>query len=337
MYGRKILPDVTPTQSRAETNVLNYWFIFPNTSGIYACASSGGNETTRYPLNDAKSDLFGLHSGSGNGTGYRVVALDIDGTIVGSDLVLSPRLRAAVAATQAAGATVLIATGRILGSALVFARSLKTNGPLVCYQGAVTADPSSGEVIRHARMDADLAAEALGLLEGGSGQVSMLLDDQIYVEERSEWAEGYAQRMEQELHVVGSLRDVSDGGPTLILTVDEPEPTGLRAERLTRHFGDRALVTHSLPHFCEVASPDAGKLKALTAVLEGLGATPEQVVAFGDGVGDVEMLGWAGLGIAVGDAHPAAKKSADTLIPGPDADGVAQALEELLDRNLLSG
>ena len=269
--------------------------------------------------------------------GYRVVVLDIDGTIVGSDLMLSTRLRTAVDAAQATGATVMIATGRILGSALGFARELKTNGPLVCYQGAVTADPSTGEVRRHARMDGALAGEALGLLDGGSGHLSMLLNDQIYVAESSDWAVGYAQRMEQELRVVDSLIDVSDGGPTLILAVDDPEATGARAERLTQHFGDRALVTHSLPHFCEVASPDAGKLKALEVVLAGLGATPEQVVAFGDGVGDAEMLGWAGLGVAVGDAHPIALKSADTLIPGPDADGVAQALEELLDRNLLSG
>jgi len=268
--------------------------------------------------------------------GYRVVVLDIDGTIVGSDLVLSTRLRAAVDATQATGATVMIATGRILGSALGFARELKTNGPLVCYQGAVTADPSTGEVRRHTRMGGTLAGEALELLDGDSGHLSMLLNDQLYVEEISDWATGYAQRMEQELRVVDSLNDVSDGGPTLILAVDEPEATGARADRLTQHFGDRALVTHSLPHFCEVASPDAGKLRALEIVLEGLGASPEQVVAFGDGVGDAEMLGWAGLGVAVGDAHPTALKSADTLIPGPDADGVAQALEELLDRNLLS-
>ncbi len=288
-------------------------------------------------MSDEKSAFSGLNSGSGNRTGYRVVALDIDGTIVGPDLLLSPRLRSAVAATQAAGATVLIATGRILGSALGFARDLKTNGPLVCCQGAVTADPSTGEVTRHARMDPNMAREALEMLKGASGQVIMLLNDQFYVEEPSEWSDGYAVRMKQPLHVVDSMEDVSDEGPTLLLAVDEPEATGVRAERLARHFGDRALVTHSLPHFCEVASPDAGKLKALTAVLDGLGVTPEQVVAFGDGVGDAEMLGWAGLGIAVGDAHPDARTSADTLIPGPDADGVAQALEELLDRNLLSG
>lgn len=288
-------------------------------------------------MSDEKSAFSGLDSDSVNGTGYRVVALDIDGTIVGPDLELSPRLRAVVAATQAAGATVLIATGRILRSALVFARALKINGPLVCCQGAITADPSTGEVQRHVRMDPSLAREALEMLNGARGQVIMLMNDQFYVEERSEWADGYADRMKQPLHVVDSMADVSDDGPTLLLAVDEPEATGVRAERLTSHFGDRALVTHSLPHFCEIASPDAGKLKALTAVLDGLDATPEQVVAFGDGVGDVEMLEWAGLGIAVGDAHPAARKSADTLIPGPDADGVAQALEELLSRNLLSG
>ena len=72
---------------------------------------------------------------------FRVVVLDIDGTIVGPDLVLSKRLRSAVASAQRAGTTVLIATGRILGSALDFSRELKTNGPLICFQGAVTADP----------------------------------------------------------------------------------------------------------------------------------------------------------------------------------------------------
>lgn len=269
--------------------------------------------------------------------GFRVVVLDIDGTIVGPELVLSERLRTAVASAQAVGATVLIATGRILGSALGFSRELKTNGPLVCFQGAVTADSSTGEIIRHARMEASLAAEALDMLNGGSGQLSMLLDNEIYVEDRSEWAVGYADRMEQALNVVDSLKDVSAGGPTLILAVDEPDRTGARADRLSKHFGNRAMVTHSLPHFCEVASPDAGKLKALEVVLDSLGATSAQVVAFGDGVGDAEMLGWAGLGVAVGDAHPIAVKQADTLIPGPDADGVAKALEELLDRNLLSG
>lgn len=268
---------------------------------------------------------------------YRVVALDIDGTLVGPDLVLSPRLRAAVTAAQDTGATVLLATGRILGSALKFSRALNTTGPLVCYQGAITADPFTGEVRRHARMDAGLAAEALKMLLGGSAKVSMLLDNEIYVEARSEWAEGYASRMQQELRVVDSLIEVAAGGPTLILAVDDPPATGLRAERLARHFGERALVTHSLPAFCEVASPDAGKLNALEAVLDGIGASPDQVVAFGDGVGDVEMLKWAGLGIAVGDAHPAAVESADRTIAGPECDGVAKELEDLLDRNLLSG
>ena len=263
--------------------------------------------------------------------------LDIDGTIVGPDLVLSKRLRSAVASAQSAGTTVLIATGRILGSALDFSRELKTNGPLICFQGAVTADPYTGDVVRHARLSPKIASETLDILCGASGDLSMLIDNEIYVEERSEWAVGYSERMEQRLNVVDSLRDLCDGGPTLILAVDEPDKTGVRADLLSKHFGHRAMITHSLPHFCEIASPDAGKLKALELVLEGLGANPGQVVAFGDGVGDAEMLGWAGLGIAVGEAHPIAKQKADILIPGPESDGVAIALEELIDRKLLCG
>ena len=95
---------------------------------------------------------------------FRVVVLDIDGTIVGPDLVLSKRLRSAVASAQRAGTTVLIATGRILGSALDFSRELKTNGPLICFQGAVTADPYTGDVVRHARISPKIASETLDFL-----------------------------------------------------------------------------------------------------------------------------------------------------------------------------
>ena len=332
VQGRKILPDVTPARKSAGARTIPARE--SQASEIGACADNDRLWMVPVSPNVETSTVRDRQDGA---LSYRVVALDIDGTIVGPDLVLSPRLRAAVTAAQAAGAIVLLATGRILSSALKFSRALDVRGPLVCCQGAITADPSTGEVRRHARMDAGLAGEALGMLNGGSAQVSMLLDDEIYVETRSEWADGYARRMEQELRVVDSLIEAAVGGPTLILAVDEPSATGLRAERLARHFGERALVTHSIPTFCEVASPDAGKLNALEAVLDGLGASPEQVVAFGDGAGDVEMLKWAGLGIAVGDAHPAAMMSADRAVAGAECDGVAKALEDLLERNLLSG
>ena len=266
---------------------------------------------------------------------YSVVVLDIDGTITGRDLGISPRLMQAVAGARDAGAIVSLATGRMMRSARRFSALLGADGPAISYQGALTFDPASGEVLRHERLDAPTARTAIQALEAQGAHVNVYIDDEVYVAASDPWADGYATRMQVELRTVPDLAAIAAQSPTLVLGVDEERGAGHLADHMSGLLDGTALVTHSLRHFCEVGSVRAGKEQALAHLSGLLGIPPEAFVAFGDGRGDVGMLRWAGLGVAMGSGHSAARAAADFVAPTLAEDGVAQVLEAMLDRGLL--
>ena len=270
---------------------------------------------------------------------YKLVALDIDGTITGPDRLVAERLRSAIEHAQQQGALVTIATGRMLRSARHFAGELGLEGPIISYQGAFTAHAQTGEVLRHVGLDPSVARRALSLLEGRSemppaGQLHVYVDDEIYALGVNEWADAYQQRMGTRIKVVDSLTELADSSPTLILVVDEPADTEARVGRLRNELNGVARITHSLPHFCEIAAPEAGKVDGLEALADSLGVDRRAVVAVGDGPGDAEMLAWAGLGVAIDGGHSEALAAADRVVAGPEQGGVAWLLEELAEGGL---
>ncbi len=261
---------------------------------------------------------------------YSAIVLDIDGTMVGPDRIIPYRLKAVARAAEQAGAVVLIATGRMLCSSLHFARELGPKGPVICYQGALTVDADRETVLRHARLDEDVANLAIQTIDRLGAHVNVYVDDKVHIKRSSAWSDGYAERMDLEPEIVDSLAPVAASGPTLVLGVMEPDATDLVAAARSA-VGNRAQVTHSLPHFCEVGHRDAGKEKALQHLADRWDIPSTRFAAFGDGAGDAAMLQWAGLGIAMESGHPDAIRSADRLAVGPPGIAVARVLEELLE------
>lgn len=266
---------------------------------------------------------------------YSVVVLDVDGTMVGADFKVSVRLREAVQSAKKTGATVSLATGRMMRSALTFAEVSGAAGPLICYQGAMTLLPGTQEVLRHERLDPGTANSAVDLIRSSGATPVVYVEDEIYVEDATPWAEGYALRMDTELRLTPSLAEVANQHPTLVLGVDHSKGIDKLVTTLSVDLDGRAMVTHSLAHFCEVGSARAGKHMALDHLSKWLGVERERFVAFGDGAGDAAMLEWAGLGICVEDGHPAALMAADQVVPGPDKHGVAKSIEALLEQGKL--
>jgi hypothetical protein len=270
----------------------------------------------------------------------KLVALDIDGTIVGPDFALSIQLIETVGKLHAAGVAVTLATGRMLRSTRGFAERLGIGGPVICYQGALTAEAASGRYIRHEGLAPQVAKDALALLGGFGGQVLVYVDDEIYSTGRTEWSDGYEQRMGLELNLVDSFDDLIgddlSGGelsgrePTLILAVDTPGAVADLVGRLRVEMDGKALITHSLPYFCEIGSLRAGKTSALEHLAGSMGIDRGEVIAFGDGSGDAGMLRWAGVGVAMSGGHPEAIAAADRVAEGPPGAGVARLLMELL-------
>ena len=260
---------------------------------------------------------------------YRLIALDIDGTLIDGRRTVSPRMVSAITAAQNAGATVSLATGRMLRSAVKYAELSGAAGPVICYQGALTTTPGGGKVLRKIQLGPAEVRDSLAVMQAAGVHINVYVDDEIFVEGAAEWAKGYSERMEVPLRFVESLDTLAESGPLAILGVQEPDATELVAS-VRAVLDGRARVTHSLRHFCEVGGRHGGKKAALESLASQLGADRGAVVAFGDGQGDEEMLAWAALGVAVGDAHPDVLSAADVTVPGPESDGPAEFIEDLL-------
>ncbi len=271
--------------------------------------------------------------------GYKLIALDVDGTIRSADSPIAERTRRAIDAVRDAGAIVTLATGRAFRSAIVNSAVLDIDVPIASSQGAYIADPISGEVLRHCPLSKEMALAALDSLErhidSDRLQAVAYHPDRLYVDYMSDWATGYGLRTEISVELVDSLREVADKGLTRIVAVGKDELIEDLERSLKPELSDQMLVMRSLPYFCEILHPNGGKEDALAWMCDYFGIERSQTVAFGNGYNDVHMLDWVSLGIAVGDAVPEAIAAADRIAPPFEEHGVAQALEDLLDKGLI--
>ena len=259
----------------------------------------------------------------------RAVAMDLDGTILGPSLELTPALVDAVAAAKRSGVEPIIATGRMLRSALPYARQLGITAPLICYQGALIADVADGSWLLHRPVPVALAKEVLRELRETGEHVNLYVDDELYVAQVDEQALAYARHGRLTPHPVGDLVDWISEPTTKIVVVGEPARLDVLETQLHDRFGQRLFIAKSLPHFLEVAEPEVSKGSGLRWVCRKLGIDPARVISFGDGANDIELLQEAGLGVAVEDADPALLPHAAFTVPSVEEDGVAAFLEEL--------
>jgi Cof subfamily protein (haloacid dehalogenase superfamily) len=203
--------------------------------------------------------------------------------------------------------------------------------PVICYQGAVVADPATGRFLRHEPIPLELAREAVTALQEEEFHVNCYVGDELYVAELTPEAERYASFQQLPIHAVGDLLTWLAEPPTKLVTIDEPEVLDGLEARLKARFDGRLYISKSLPYFLEFASPEVTKASGLAFLAEHLGFTAERTVAFGDGENDVELLEWAGFGVAVANAHERVLASADWICPSAAEEGVAQAIEAFLN------
>jgi Cof subfamily protein (haloacid dehalogenase superfamily) len=245
--------------------------------------------------------------------------------------VLRPRTREAIGQARAAGLRVIVVTGRMFRSVRPYLEQAGIDDPVVCYQGAVVADPATGRFLRHEPIPVAVAREAIAAIQAGGFHVNCYVGDELYVARVSPEAERYAGFQNLPLHPVGDLLAWLSEPPTKLVAIDEPDVLDDLEARMKERFDGRLYISKSLPYFLEFASPEVTKASGMAFLAGHLGFAPERAVAFGDGENDVELLEWAGYGVAVANAHERVLAVADWVCPPADEEGVAQAIEALLD------
>jgi Cof subfamily protein (haloacid dehalogenase superfamily) len=245
--------------------------------------------------------------------------------------VLHPRTKAAIAAARAAGIHLVLVTGRMFQSVRRYALEAGLDDPVVCYQGAVVGDPRTGHWLRHEPIPLELARETIGALNEEGFGLNCYVGDELYVAEVTPEARRYADFQDLELHPVGDLLEWISEPPTKLVVIGDPEVLDELKQRMLTRFDGRLYISKSLPYFLEFASPEVTKAAGLAFVSYHLGFERERTVAFGDGENDIELVDWAGYGVAVENAHERVKELADFVCPSVDEEGVAQVIESYLD------
>jgi hypothetical protein len=244
--------------------------------------------------------------------------------------VLRPRTRAAIGAARAAGLRVLVVTGRMFRSVRPYVQEAGIDDPVICYQGAVVADPTTGEFLRHVPIPLPEAREAIAEIDRRGFPLNCYVDDELYVARMTPETERYARFQNLTVHEVGPLLDWLEQEPTKLVVVNDPHVLDELETELKDTFDGRLYISKSLPYFLELASPAVTKGSGLAFLSARLGFTPQQTIAFGDGENDVEMLEWAGYGVAMANGHERVKTIADWICPPVSEEGVAQTIEALL-------
>ena len=211
------------------------------------------------------------------------------------------------------------------------ARQAGATGPVICFQGAMTFDQVAQSAMRHVLLSEDSTMLAIsGLIEKIS-VVMMFLADDVWVERRTDWIDGYVVCTGLAIRYSDSLISMADSGPTSIVGVGDPATIEAVVSSLRTQLNGSALVTHSLPNLCEVEAAGAGKDLAVEHLATQLGISSANVVAVGDEKGDRTMIEWAGLGVAIEGGDPDLIAIADVVIARPEESGLAEFLEALAD------
>lgn len=265
---------------------------------------------------------------------YRAIATDLDGTLLRTDKTVSARTRAAIDAAEDAGMLFIVATGRPPRWIEPVVEQIGHRGLVVCANGASVFDPASGLLVQRTDLDPDTVRSIIDDVEaahpraviGVEQGMAFAADTSI---EHSDFA--LLESWKLQGMRVGPIRSFLDQPVTkLIVRLPDDSPLGVAAA-VQALVGDRALVTHSTTEsFLELSHPSVHKASTVERLLGEAGIAPAETVAFGDMPNDLELIRWAGLGVAVANGHERLQAEADEVTASNDDDGVALVIERLL-------
>jgi Cof subfamily protein (haloacid dehalogenase superfamily) len=268
---------------------------------------------------------------------WRLIALDLDGTLLRSDGTMSARTRATLEAAEQAGLVVMSVTARPPRRARQIARATGLRGLAICSNGGLLYDLTADSVIRQERLAAETVRALIEGLRCTAPGVAFAIEagtdygcEPTYVIPIEHPHDREDPRMQR-----ADAVQLSRHGVTKLIVQHAGRSLDELLHITRAHAGALASVTHSGSEFVEVAAAGVTKALALEQCCRELQISAKQVIAFGDMPNDISMLRWAGRAVAVANAHRDVLAIADEVTLSNDDDGVAVTLERLAERGYL--
>jgi len=268
----------------------------------------------------------------GKKTLIRLVAFDLDQTLIGDDLIISEHTRQVIDAAQVRGVIVALVTGRGPKVSAHFARQLGLVAPVVCYQGGMVYDFICDMVLFELRLPVELLPSIVSAMQDRDWNLHFEEAGHIYLPRISHHPPIFYEliRVTEWSRLDDLLHDLPAVPHKFIVTLNHPQDRARVVAEMEAVFAGRINVIPSHPYLVEGLPAGVDKGCGLAWLANYYHIPADQVLAVGDNDNDVPMLQWAGLGVAVGNASPMARAAADWIAPSVAEDGAAVALEKYI-------
>ncbi|NLG32189.1 MAG: HAD family phosphatase [Syntrophomonadaceae bacterium] len=258
----------------------------------------------------------------------KLVAIDLDDTLLNPGLEISPGCAAAIRAVREKGILVTLATGRMYRSALPYALQLGVDIPLITYQGALVQSSLSEDILYYKPVPRQAAREVMSIFKDMGVHYHTYFQDDLYMDTLTPEGMSYLELAGVRPVIVNDLIETLQYEESIkIMAIIKNETQVERTEQILKNiYGTSLNITRSKPHFLEIMNCKANKAIALQVIARHYNIDRSEVLAVGDSYNDLEMIQWAGIGVAMGNARKRVKEVADFVTLTNEEEGVAEAL-----------
>jgi len=267
------------------------------------------------------------------GQRIRLVAIDLDGTLLSSRKTITPKTHTAIKAAVKQGVKVVLATARPPRSVRAYYEALKLDTPTINYNGALIWDEVRRKAVEHVPLDVAVAKKVIawGRKQYPELMVSVEILDKWYTDHYEAIPEYMTETAKQFTpDFVGPLAAFMRVPITKLMLLGAPVRIVELEKGIAAKFAKTISQTRSDAHMLQLMSPNTSKARALAKIAHLLDVPQAEVLAIGDAPNDVHMLEWAGVAAVPENGWEAAKLVADVIVPSNDEDGVAEALRKLV-------
>ena len=255
---------------------------------------------------------------------YKIIVLDLDGTLTNRDKIITPRTKEALMKAQEAGKIVVLASGRPTAGVEPLAKELELarfGSYILSYNGGMITNCKTGEVIFSSLLPVEANKKIMGLAKEYGVDFLTYEGEEIITNND---ASIYAHKESKINHL--TLRQVDDK----FLLLDDGDYLATVEPKVKAAMGKNFAVYRSEPYFLEVLPKGIDKAQSLERLLQHLGMTKEEMIACGDGYNDLTMIQYAGLGVAMENAVLPVRKAADYITASNNEDGVGLVVEKFM-------
>jgi len=263
-------------------------------------------------------------------TSYKLIAIDLDDTLLNDKLEVTAATRDALAEAVSRGVQVTLATGRMFASAKQTAGQVGLNVPIITYQGSLVRNLLDEQVLYERSVDLEAVRRLYAYTRANKLHLQTYIDDKLYSFDDGDKLAAYAKQSNIPYIVETELDALPAGNHTKLIIIDEPAKLDEIAPELHALLGPDVHITKSKPHYLEFTHREGTKGHALRFLAEHYGYSMDETIAIGDSWNDREMVEAAGLGVAMANAVPALREIADYVTLSNNEDGVKHVIDKFV-------